>query len=178
MSGSRRTRDQSDCHVLATNQEGQGVCLSSGHAVEAILASAAIPGVFPPVYIDGRALMDGTVAASTPIHLAVELGATRIIVLSTGYACAMKEPPKGAVAKALHAITLMIIWQLMHELERLPENVQVRLAPTLCPLAVSPLDFTASKELIERAAHATEKWIEKGVLTRPARPGELAPHRH
>jgi len=104
-------------HIMATDQQGLGVCLSSGPAVEAILASAAIPGVFPPVYIDGRALMDGAVAASTPIRLAAELGASRIIVLPTGYACALKEPPKGAVAKALHAITLMITWQLRHGLE-------------------------------------------------------------
>jgi NTE family protein len=165
-------------HVMATDQQGLGVCLSSGPAVEAILASAAIPGVFPPVYIDGRALMDGAVAASTPIHLAAELGASRIIVLPTGYACALKEPPKGAVAKALHAITLMITWQLRHELDQIPEAIQLHLAPTLCPLEVSPFDFSASKELIERAARATIKWIEHGGLTRRALPQELAAHRH
>ena len=42
-------------HVVATDLQGLSVCLSSGPAVEAILASTAIPGVFPPVYIDGRA---------------------------------------------------------------------------------------------------------------------------
>lgn len=165
-------------HVMATDQQGLGVCLSRGPAVEAILASAAIPGVFPPVQIDGRALMDGAVAASTPIRLAAELGASRIIVLPTGYACALKEPPKGAVAKALHAITLMITWQLKHELERIPEHIEVHLAPTLCPLAVSPFDFSASKELIEKSARATTKWIARGGLTRRALPQELAAHRH
>jgi NTE family protein len=165
-------------HVMATDQQGQGVCLSSGDAVEAILASAAIPGVFPPVYIDGRALMDGAVAASTPIRLAAELGASRIIVLQTGYACTLKEPPKGAVALALHAITLMIAWQLMHELERIPKDIQVHLAPTLCPLEVSPHDFSASKELIKRAAQATTQWMARGGLTRRALPQELMAHRH
>ena len=165
-------------HIMATNLQGQSVRLSGGPAVEAILASAAIPGVFPPVQIDGDALMDGAIAANTPLRLAAELGASRIIILPTGYACALTEPPKGAIAKALHAITLLIAWQLMHELERVSEDIDVHLMPALCPLAVSPFDFTASGELIERAADASKIWIAEGGLTRRSRPGELAPHRH
>ena len=165
-------------NIMATNQQGQGVRLRSGPAVEAILASTAIPGVFPHVHIEGEALMDGAIAANTPVRLAAELGASRIIILPTGYACALKEPPRTVIGKALHAITLMIAWQLMYELERLPEDIDVHLMPTLCPLAVSPFDFSASKELIERAAQSSKKWIEEGGLTRRARPQELASHRH
>ncbi len=164
--------------IMATSLQGIGVPLSAGSAVGAILASTAIPGVFPPVEINGEPLMDGAVAANTPIRLAAELGASRIIILPTGYACALKEPPKTPVGKALHAITLMITWQLMHELEHIPEGTQVHLVPTLCPLAVSPFDFSSSRELIERAAQSSQKWIEGGGLTRSARPEELAPHRH
>ncbi len=165
-------------HVMATDLRGFGVRLCRGPAADAILASVAVPGVFPPVPVDGRPLMDGAVAANTPIRVAVELGAARTIVLPTGCACALKKPPKGAVAQILHAITLMINWQLMHELERLPENVRVHVAPPLCPLAVSPFDFSASRELIERAAISTQKWIERGGLTRRALPAELATHDH
>jgi NTE family protein len=164
--------------IMATNLQGLGVRLSSGPAAEAILASAAIPGIFPLVEINGELLMDGAVAANTPMRLAVELGATRIIILPTGYACALREPPKRAVGKALHAITLMIAWQLMHELAHIPRDIQVHVVPTLCPLAVSPFDFSSSLELIERAARSSQNWIEHGGLTRPARPEELAPHRH
>ena len=165
-------------NIMATNQQGLSVRLSSGPAIEAILASTAIPGVFPPVHIDGEALMDGAIAANTPVRLAAELGASRIIILPTGYACALKEPPRTVIGKALHAITLMIAWQLMYELERLPEDIEVHLMPTLCPLAVSPFDFSASRELIERAAQSSKRWIEEGGLTRRARSQELAPHRH
>jgi NTE family protein len=163
---------------MATNLQGLGVRLSTGPAVEAILASTAIPGIFPPVGIEGEPLIDGAVAANTPMRLAVGLGASRVIVLPTGYACALKEPPKSAVGKALHAITLMINWQLMHELELIAPDIQVHLVPTLCPLAVSPFDFSSSRELIERAARSSREWVEDGGLTRPARPEELAPHRH
>ena len=165
-------------HIMATNQQGQPVRLSSGPAVEAILASTAIPGVFPPVEIDGEALMDGAIAANTPLLLAAQLGASRIVILPTGYACALEAPPRRALAKALHAITLLIAWQLMHELEVCSRDVEVHLVPTLCPLAVSPFDFSAANELMERAAAAAEKWIADGGLTRRARPQELSPHRH
>jgi NTE family protein len=174
----RLEETQIPLNIMATSLQGLGVRLSSGPAVEAILASTAIPGIFPPVEINGEPLLDGAVAANTPMRLAVQLGATQIIILPTGYACALKEPPKSAVGKALHAITLMIAWQLMHELERIPEDIHVHLVPTLCPLAISPFDFSASAELIERAARSSQKWIEDGGLTRPARPEELAPHRH
>ena len=165
-------------HIMATNQQGQAVRLSTGLAVEAILASTAIPGVFPPVQIGNDMLMDGAVAANTPVRLAAELGASRIVILPTGYACALRAPPKTAIGKALHAITLLIAWQLMHELEVIPKDIDVHLVPTLCPLAVSPFDFSASRELIERAADSSRKWIESGGLRRRAAPQELAPHRH
>jgi NTE family protein len=165
-------------HIMATDQQGQVVRLSSGPAVEAILASCAIPGVFPPVPIGNDLLMDGAVAANTPLRLAAALGASRIIILPTGYACALREPPRTAIGKALHAITLMITWQLMHELEHMPEGSAVHVVPTLCPLAVSPFDFSASRQLIERAEESSRQWIESGGLTRPASPEELSPHRH
>jgi NTE family protein len=165
-------------HIMATNQQGQPVRLSTGPAVEAVLASTAIPGVFPPVEIGGEALMDGAIAANTPLCLAAEMGATRIIILPTGYACALTEPPRRAVAKALHAVTLLIAWQLMHELEVISQGIEVHLVPTLCPLAVSPFDFSAAPQLMERAAESAQKWIDEGGLTRRARPQELSPHRH
>ena len=165
-------------HIMATNQQGQAVRLSGGPAVEAILASTAIPGIYPPVQIDSQDLMDGAIAANTPMLLAAELGASRIVVLPTGYACALDRPPMRAIAKALHAITLMINWQLMHELPLIPEEVEVHIVPTLCPLAVSPFDFSVANELIERSAASATKWIEAGGLAQRARPQELAPHRH
>ena len=165
-------------HIMATNHQGQAVRLSAGPVVEAILASTAIPGVFPPVAIGGDMLMDGAVAANTPVRLAAELGASRIIILPTGYACALKDPPRTVIGKALHAITLLIAWQLMHELEVLPKEIEVHLVPTLCPLAISPFDFSASRQLIERAADSSAKWIAAGGLARRASPQELAPHRH
>src|ERR1700736_2282737 len=66
-------------HVVATDVlSGQDALLSSGDAVEAIMASAAIPAVFPPVNINGRDLIDGGVVNNTPLSHAVALGADRV----------------------------------------------------------------------------------------------------
>jgi NTE family protein len=165
-------------HIVATDIQGLPAVLSHGSAVEAILASAAIPGVFPMVSIDGVPLMDGAIAARSAVRLAVELGASKVIVLQTGYACALTTPPAGAVASAIHAITLLISWRLMHDLETLSDDIGVHVAPSLCPLSVSPFDFSRSGELIERAARSTERWVEDGGLRRRSRPQELAPHYH
>jgi hypothetical protein len=80
--------------------------------------AADVPGPVPGntmtntyVQLVGRmAYVWTAIAANTPVRLAVELGASRVIILPTGYACALKEPPTRAIGKALHAITLMIAW--------------------------------------------------------------------
>ena len=57
-------------HVIATNLGGVPICLSSGPAIDAILASAAIPAAFPSVRIGNDDLVDGAVASNTPISIA------------------------------------------------------------------------------------------------------------
>lgn len=164
-------------HVVATDVLGGAlVRLSSGPAVDAVLASCAIPGAFPPVRLGERHLVDGAVASNTPIRVAIELGATRVIVLPSGYACALDAPPRGAVATALHAITLLIAHQLVRDLERAGGAAEVLTAPPLCPLAVSPYDFSHAGELIERAATQTRRWLREGGLEKSRIPGALRPH--
>ncbi|HEX7054275.1 MAG TPA: patatin-like phospholipase family protein [Burkholderiales bacterium] len=166
-------------HVVATDVMGGGlVRLSTGAAVEAVLASCAIPGAFPPVRLGERHLVDGAVASNTPIRVALELGATRLLVLPSGYACALDAPPRGAVATALHAITLLIAHQLVSDLESARGSTQIELitVPPLCPLAVSPYDFSRAGELIERAAEQTRRWLREGGLEKQRIPGALRPH--
>lgn len=165
-------------HVIATNLGGAAVCLSSGPAIEGILASAAIPAAFPPVRIDNQYLIDGAIGSNTAILTAAKLGATRIIVLPTGFACDLHEPPKGAIARVLHAITLLIANQIVRDLKELAGKVDISIIPSLCPLDVSPYDFSSAAQLIERAADNTQKWIEGGGLSRPDIPDSLLPHLH
>jgi NTE family protein len=105
-------------HVIATDiLSAETVVLSKGPACEAILASAAIPAAFAPVQMSDLFLADGAISSNTPVRAAVARGAQRLIILPTGYACARQTPPVGAVANALHALTLLIARQLISELE-------------------------------------------------------------
>jgi NTE family protein len=166
-------------HVVATDVlDGGAVKLSTGSAAEAVLASCAIPAAFPSVRIGGRQLVDGGVASNTPVSIAVELGAGRVIVLPTGFACTLESPPRGAIANALHGINLMIARQLVTEVERFHERAEIITVPPLCPLMVSPYDFSHAGELIDRAAAQTRGWLARGGLGMHQVPGALRPHSH
>ena len=164
-------------HVVATEQlHGHPVCLSSGPAVEAILASCAIPAIFPPVKVGNQYLMDGAISGNTPVMAAVALGASRLIVLPTGYACALTTPPASAIASALHALNMLIAHQLVQDLELLADRFEVLTVPPLCPLAVSAYDFSCADALMARAGHATRQWLAAGGLQQPRIPHALRPH--
>ena len=152
-------------HVVATDlMSGAPVCLSSGPTVEAVLASCAIPGIYPPAYLGDRQLIDGAVACNTPIQTAVELGATRLIVLPTAFACPRAAPPRGVFASAFHAMDLLVMQQLVQDTQLFAPRAQIITVPPICPLAIASYDFSRTGELIELAARSTEQWIGHGGL--------------
>jgi NTE family protein len=177
--GARLEDARIPCYVVATDVlTGDEVALASGPVAPALLASAAIPAVFPVVSIDGRHLMDGGVANNTPISTAVDLGASRIIVLPTGMSCALTGPPRGVVARALHALNLMIMRQLSKDIERFADRAELVVLPPLCPLAATSYDFSGSRDLIHRAEAASRLWLQKNGLHGRGVPMELGPHHH
>ena len=166
-------------HIVTTDiVSGESVVLSAGPAVDAIVASTSIPGAFAPVPYAGRYLADGAISANTPVKAAVEKGARRLIILPTGYACATEKPPVGAVANALHALTLLIARQLVNDLEELPHDIEYFVVPPLCPLLGSPYDFSLTSEHIERSIRSTDEWLAHHGLEKKHIPGELRAHDH
>ncbi len=67
--------------VAADIATGEAVVLDSGSLATAMRASMSIPGAFPPVRLDGRALVDGGIAANLPVGIAKELGAVTVIAV-------------------------------------------------------------------------------------------------
>ncbi|WP_336488875.1 patatin-like phospholipase family protein [Methylobacterium nigriterrae] len=61
---------------------GHEVWLTRGGLVEAVRASYALPGIFPPLALDGRLLMDGTLVNPVPVSLARSLGADLVICVN------------------------------------------------------------------------------------------------
>ena len=163
------------CADLVTGVE---VVISDGDVDTAVLASTAVPGVFPPVSYRGRLLVDGAVTSSTPIAVAAAQGATRIIVLPCGFACAQAAVPKWAVGRAMHAITLLGASQLRRDYQHYSASVVMRIAPPLCPLSQSSFDYSNGASLVARGRASTRAWIDGGGLDRGDFPDQLQPHTH
>ena len=167
-------------HVIATDVlSGRELRLSGGKALEAVLASAAIPGVFPPVEWGHRRLIDGGVSNNAPISHALELGAERVYVLPTGTACDLEEPPRGALGMLLHSMSLLVMGRLQVEVELLRDRAVLIVLPPPCPLSVSPIDFSRSEELIRRGLDGSRDHLarlDSGQARIPdAAPVDLAP---
>jgi NTE family protein len=166
-------------HIVATDIiTGDAVVMSEGPTADAILASTSIPGAFSPIRYGNHYLADGAISSNTPVRVAVKLGAKRLIVLPTGHACANDDPPVGAVANALHALTLLIARQLVNELEGLGPDIEYYVVPPLCPLVGSPYDFSRTADHIDRAIRVTDAWLAQNGLEKREIPHELRPHDH
>jgi len=79
---------------------GQEIILDKGSLKKAIMASSAIPAIFPPVRIDGHLLIDGSTSDSVPVHVLKERGADRIIAVNVSK-CVRKIGP---ISNALHIL--------------------------------------------------------------------------
>jgi NTE family protein len=166
-------------HIVTTDIiSGDSVVLSEGSTSDAIVASTAIPGAFAPVRYKDYYLADGAISSNTPVRVAVKKGARRLIILPTGYACAEHTPPSGALANALHALTLLIARQLVSELDGLDPGIEYYVVPPLCPLVGSPYDFTRTADHIERAIRSTDAWLAQSGLEQRGIPEEMRPHGH
>jgi NTE family protein len=166
-------------HIVATNLlSGQEVLLGNGDAASAVLASASIPGVVPPLERDGLTLVDGGVADNAAISQAVALGADRMFVLPAGFACALDRPPATALSVVVHALTLVIEQRLIVEVADLRDKIEINVLPPLCPLAVSPVDFSQAADLIDRSHEASGRWLDEGGMALPAPERFLSLHHH
>jgi NTE family protein len=164
--------------VVATEVEtGREVLLTRGSVVDAVMASASIPAVFPPVRVDGHVLMDGGVVNNTPITAAQDLGASVAYVLPTGYACALPEAPRSALGMALHAVSIGLQQRLIAEVVALQGTMTLRVAPPLCPVSVSPTDFDHASELMAAARSSTRRWLDRPAAVDQERVLALHAHR-
>jgi NTE family protein len=146
-------------HLVAFDlRSGSEVLLSSGPALEAVLASAAIPGVLPPVEIGEMLLVDGGIVNNTPISHAVELGAERVYVLPTddAFARGVSAPPRGALDAAVHAFMLLSNARQYADLEHYAGQVELIVLPADNTHHVQPTDFGHATRLIG-AAHAAAR---------------------
>ena len=68
-----------------------------------LMASIAVPMIFPPVLIDGEYFGDGAMRQATPLSPAIHLGADRILVIGVRDETADKPPTPGS--RKLHRVS-------------------------------------------------------------------------
>lgn len=155
--------------VVATSlQDGRERWLSEGPAIEAILASTAIPAIFPPVAIDDDLLIDGGVVDNVPISRAIEQGATRIYVLLCGPLHYRPRLPRRPAEAVLTGLFVAVHARFARELSNLPPDVEVIVFSGGGDPAGAYRDFSVTPELIEAGRQEAAEVLDALDASRPA----------
>jgi NTE family protein len=149
---------------LATGDE---VAMGDGDLVSALLASAAVPGVLPPVEREGRLLVDGGVIAYVPVLAALRAGAASVVALSSGpesWPMRPTVPRLRATAIAGRAGLFALHHQIERDLWHAAASVPTVVLPTGIDEWPSPWDFSQADRLITTARDAAERFLQETAI--------------
>jgi NTE family protein len=158
--------------VVATDLEtGEEVLLESGPAVPALLASSAMPGIFPPVRVGQRWLVDGSVASDTPVGPAVKSGASEVWVLPSVPAVPMARP-RTALDVSLRSVSITLARHTASVIAEWAGRCELFVLPAPVVPGVSAFNFAKSDQLIDAGYRLTGAWLQ---TARPVASAEAAP---
>ena len=144
-------------HVVATElASGAPVVISDGETVPALLASCAFPGLYAPVELAGRQLVDGGVSADVPVLQAEALGASVTYVLPAA-TYALPLLPSGPLPLATRALSQVLGAVARRDLAAARGPVHVLPAPD--SRAASPFDFRDTARLIDEGYRLATGWL-------------------
>jgi len=153
--------------VAVDSTTGQPVLIRTGPLVPAILASSAIPGVYPPVHLDGRVLYDGGVLANVPIRQALAMGAKSLVVLDCAFPGHLPTVPETLAETLLFWATLSTRNQAVLEAELASADVPVLYLPGPPVQRLTPLDFSRTAELIADSHTASTAFLDMVEIDGP-----------
>jgi len=147
--------------VAASIERASEHWFTAGPITEAVLASAAVPGLLAPVAVDGEHFLDGGLVNSIPVSRAVELGATELYVLQVGRVDRPLEAPRWPWEVGLVAFEIARRHRFAGDMAALPERVQAHVLPTGQPdpppyRNLSQLRYADASGIAERIARAHE----------------------
>lgn len=149
------------------------VWFREGPLIDPILASAALPAVYPAVEIDGVRYLDGAIVDDVPVGRAVELGARTIYVLQVGAFSRPLPEPRRPLDVAIQSYWLARHHRFKRDLRAVPKDIDVVLLPTGEMPDMRYNDFGKSAVLIESAYRASRDYLAGGV-TGPEMPAGTA----
>ncbi len=101
----------------------------SGRVVDAVVASAAVPGLLPPARVGDEHYLDGGIVNSIPVGRAVQLGATRIFVLQVGRVDRPLRVPRRPWEVARVSFEIARRHRFHREMAELPAGVVAHVLP-------------------------------------------------
>ncbi|MBD0292593.1 MAG: patatin-like phospholipase family protein [Jiangellaceae bacterium] len=140
-----------------------------GPLVDAVMASSAVPGLLPPVEIDGQHYLDGGLVHSIPVGRAVRLGARTVFVLHVGRIERPLQPPTKPWEVAAVAFEIARRHRFAADIAEVPEDVTVHVLPTGDPdppqyanlAALRYRDTSRVAERIELAHQAAASYLAR-----------------
>ena len=150
---------------------GLPVPIREGDLVSALLASSAIPGVFPVVNRDGQRLVDGGLVANVPIGEAVAQGAETVVVLDCGFTVLAQQMVDDSLISRINRTAAIVLSnQVRRDLEK-AEGTTILYLPGPWPAGVRPDNFSKSAELIMKAEMMAKEWLAQVKIEGPGRYG-------
>jgi NTE family protein len=135
--------------VVTSLEDGSERWLSSGPLVESVLASAAIPGVFPPVSIDGERFIDGGVVNNVPISRAIAAGVSAIYVLLCSPIRHAPQIGRRPIEGVISAFFTGVHSRFARELEQVPPEIKLFVFEGTERVTEDFRDFDSSSAMIE-----------------------------
>lgn len=156
-------------HVAATDiAAGRSAWFCEGPAAQLLYASAALPGLVPPVSIDGVTYVDGGVTANVPVARAVELGARRVLCLDVSAGTNPGADPATALGVLLRSFSIALNSATDTIVDAASVNCEVwRVRPVL-PAGMKVTDWSSCAHLVEAGFTTMAGWLaENGELLTP-----------
>jgi NTE family protein len=147
----------------------------SGPVVDAIVASAAVPGLLPPAKVGDEHYLDGGIVNSIPLGRAVRLGATRVFVLQVGRIDRPLTVPRRPWEVARVSFEIARRHRFHRELEELPDEVEAHVLPARGTSSrddtlLGTRDFSGVQERIDRSYEAAVAYLDEHLRDRPDSP--------
>jgi len=146
---------------------GRAHVIEKGPLTSALLASAAIPGIFPRVDRDGLILCDGGVVSNVPMGHAIAMGARSLIVLDCFPVGCLPGPQESLAEVLLSTVMIAMRAPAASEATGVAEQVPVLYLPCSTSRVFSPLDFSYTAELIESAYETTRPFLDSVDVAGP-----------
>jgi NTE family protein len=144
--------------VAASVERARASWFHSGPLIPAVLASAAVPGLLPPVLVNGEHHFDGGLVHSIPVGRAVALGARTIFVLHVGRIEQPLSIPRRPWEVGLVAFEIARRHRFMEEMASLPDDVTVHVLPAGSVASGRGPDLS---QLRYRDASKVEEYIDR-----------------